>query len=98
MVVLPRRGGYWVEGAGSESPPEFSSLSNCNNTGTMPKPKIDQDETAKAYRKYFHGKVSSIHLNPSPSLTFRFITILPGKISNEPSRPSRLASYTSVHL
>jgi len=57
MVVLPRRGGYWVEGAGSESPPEFSSLSSCNTTGTMPKPKIDQDETALAYRKYFYGKV-----------------------------------------
>ncbi|XP_035705517.1 rap1 GTPase-activating protein 1 isoform X3 [Folsomia candida] len=56
MVVLPRRGGYWVEGAGSESPPEFSSLSNNCNTGTMPKPKIDQDETALAYRKYFLGK------------------------------------------
>lgn len=47
MVVLPRRGGYWVEGAGSESPPEFSSLSNNCNTGTMPKPKIDQDETGE---------------------------------------------------
>lgn len=50
--------GYWVEGAGSESPPEFSSLSASCNTGTMPKPKIDQDETALAYRKYFYGKVS----------------------------------------
>jgi hypothetical protein len=58
MVVLPRRGGYWVEGCGSESPPEFSSLS-CN-TGTMPKPKLDHDETALAYRKYFYGKVSNL--------------------------------------
>jgi len=60
MVVLPRRGGYWVEGAGSESPTEFSSLSlngGCT-PATMPKPKIDQDETALAYRKYFIGKVS----------------------------------------
>jgi hypothetical protein len=59
MVVLPRRGGYWVEGAGSESPPEFSSINSNGGgaTGTMPKPKIDQDETALAYRKYFIGKV-----------------------------------------
>ncbi|CAG7817153.1 unnamed protein product [Allacma fusca] len=57
MVVLPRRGGYWVEGAGSETPPELSSsLSGGNSTGSMPKPKIDQDETALAYRKYFIGK------------------------------------------
>lgn len=57
MTVLPRRGGYWVEGAGSESPPEFSSLSSCNTTGSMPKPKLDQDETALAYRWHFYGKV-----------------------------------------
>jgi hypothetical protein len=62
MVVLPRRGGYWVEGAGSESPTEFGSISlsggGCT-VASMPKPKIDQDETALAYRKYFIGKVSN---------------------------------------
>ena len=59
-VVLPKDGGYWLDGQGDES-----LLDNCtapsmhlpNMSNLQNKNKMEVDETAKLYRRHFLGKV-----------------------------------------
>lgn len=58
MVVLPPGGGYWVEGesAIADYPPPSPAPQSWRT------PKIESDDTAKCYRKFFHGRVSDLEL------------------------------------
>ncbi|CAH0392259.1 unnamed protein product [Bemisia tabaci] len=54
MVVLPVGGGYWLD---CQEKPD----STCPSSPTW-RPKIETDDTAKCYRKYFLGRVVSVAL------------------------------------
>jgi len=67
MVVVPQTGGYWIDGA--ETAPEESPVLPCPSSTEVSSsigeglgsgrssPKLEIDETAKCYRKYFVDKV-----------------------------------------
>ena len=68
-VVLPKSGGYWLEGDNAgcslDSPvspmmPQSASSNACHNI-------MESDETAKAYRQHFLGKVCVVSVTvPQP--------------------------------
>ncbi|KRZ69545.1 Rap1 GTPase-activating protein 1 [Trichinella papuae] len=49
-VVMPLHGGYWIDTASSE---EHLMESTCNSCQSL---RLESDETAKLYRRYFFGK------------------------------------------
>ncbi|KRZ15573.1 Rap1 GTPase-activating protein 1 [Trichinella zimbabwensis] len=49
-VVMPLHGGYWIDTASSE---EHLMESTCNSCQRL---RLESDETAKLYRRYFFGK------------------------------------------
>ena len=54
MVVQPEEGGYWVDGADGDGESALPVAPSENSSG---KYKLEMDETAKCYRRYFLGKV-----------------------------------------
>lgn len=57
MIVMPERGGYWIDGTDHEC--------HCDHRGQPFVPqgtwraKIETDDTAKCYRRFFVGRVSN---------------------------------------
>ncbi|XP_074655215.1 rap1 GTPase-activating protein 1-like isoform X4 [Tubulanus polymorphus] len=61
MIVNPAQGGYWVDGINHENRSDTSSITDTEvnkhlTTNSLTKCKLEVDETAQCYRKYFYGK------------------------------------------
>lgn len=56
-IVLPTGGGFWIDGQDQNEyePTASGGAGSWNN-------KIETDDTAKAYRRYYMGRVSRIFL------------------------------------
>lgn len=56
-IVLPTGGGFWIDGQDQHEyePATSGGPGSWNN-------KIETDDTAKAYRRYYMGRVSVIHI------------------------------------
>lgn len=66
MIVLPPGGGYWLDGQDHECP--FDTRGNPILPHTTWHPKFETDDTAKCYRRFFIGRVSSLDVSsPRPS-------------------------------
>ena len=61
MIVLPPSGGYWVDGQDHECP--FDSRGNPILPQNNWRAKFETDDTAKCYRRFFVGRVSTILSN-----------------------------------
>lgn len=57
MIVLPPGGGYWLDGQDHECP--FDTRGNPILPHTTWRAKFETDDTAKCYRRFFVGRVSS---------------------------------------
>lgn len=57
-IVLPTGGGFWIDGQDQN---EYETASSSGGTCTWNN-KIETDDTAKAYRRYYMGRVS-VHLS-----------------------------------
>lgn len=55
MIVLPVAGGYWADGAEHEGAPALPPRAQW-------RAKFETDDTAKCYRRFFVGRVSTIYL------------------------------------
>ncbi|XP_064642552.1 rap1 GTPase-activating protein 1-like isoform X4 [Lineus longissimus] len=58
MVAVPPGGGYWLDGADHvcETDDEGNPVAAAGNDNSAQKAKLEIDETAKCYRRYFLGK------------------------------------------
>ena len=59
MVILPHCGGYWMDGVRPSSQSDFDCETSSVLSESCSPPKLEIDETASCYRKYFMDKVSS---------------------------------------
>lgn len=57
-IVLPTGGGFWIDGQDQN---EYESTTASGGTSSWNN-KIETDDTAKAYRRYYMGRVSLIYL------------------------------------
>lgn len=53
-IVLPTSGGFWIDGQDQN---EYESTASSGGAGSWNN-KIETDDTAKAYRRYYMGRVS----------------------------------------
>lgn len=71
-IVLPTGGGFWIDGQDQN---EYDPPSTSGGTGSWNNNKIETDDTAKAYRRYYMGRVSVVHSNYTNTVNgcaFRF--------------------------
>lgn len=85
MVVLPEKGGYWVDGA---EPDCAETPANPPRAGW--RAKFETDDTAKCYRRFFVGRVSLITIMlPLPSSYTIIIMSLFRRNDNRKARNAR---------
>ena len=71
QVVLPKMGGYWLDDGSdttASGPADPSQTASC---------KLELDETARCYRRFFVGKVSTAHLLPPTHLFSYHLSFTP---------------------
>lgn len=73
MIVLPPGGGYWVDGQDHECP--FDTRGNPILPHATWRAKFEMDDTAKCYRRFFVGRVSSVAVPKHVSWMAGYLTV-----------------------